>query len=223
MAHRTEDRLANQGTTSTRPRKERTENAERRRRQLVDATLTSVAENGLARTTLATVARAAGLSQGVAVFYFETKEKLLAAALSHQYGAYEESWKKALKSAGDDPARQLAALVRADLSEENCNRDALAVWFSFWGEASFRPRYAEIARDFDTSRSAEIERICAALMKDADSDAIRDAAYQIDSLTDGFWHRLYLTPETFTNDEGIRLTLAHLRNVFPERAEAFED
>ena len=215
--------MTNQGTAPTRPRKERTENAERRRRQLIEAALKSVVENGLARTTLATVAKEAGLSQGVAVFYFETKEKLLAAALAHQYRAYEASWKAALDAAGDDPARQLAALVRADLSEENCNRDTLAVWYSFWGEASFRPRYAEIARGFDASRDSEIERICTALMAGADEGAIGDAAHQIDSLTDGFWHRRFLTPETFSNEEAIRLTLAHLRAVFPNEADAFED
>ena len=41
-----------------RPRKERKENADRRRRQLLDAARRSILKNGLARTTLATVATA---------------------------------------------------------------------------------------------------------------------------------------------------------------------
>ena len=45
------------GTTpQRRPRKERKENADRRRRQLLDATRRSIAANGLQRTTFDTVA-----------------------------------------------------------------------------------------------------------------------------------------------------------------------
>ena len=63
-----------------RPRKERKANADKRRQQLLEATLRSIIHNGLAKTTLATVAAEAGLSQGIAVFYFKSKAGLLAAA-----------------------------------------------------------------------------------------------------------------------------------------------
>ena len=60
------------------------------------------------------------------------------------------------------------------------------MWFSFWGEASFRPRYAEIARDFDTLRGAEILRLCAGLMPDADDlAAVARACYGAPSGTGG--------------------------------------
>ena len=48
-----------------------------RRRQLIDATIRSVANRGLADTTIATVAREAGLSQGIINLHFQTKERLL--------------------------------------------------------------------------------------------------------------------------------------------------
>src|SRR3546814_11615880 len=54
---------------AARPRRERTENAAKRRRQLIEATIDSIVEHGLSATTLATVSDGAGLSQGVAVFY----------------------------------------------------------------------------------------------------------------------------------------------------------
>lgn len=215
--------MTQDGGNPPRQRKERKENADRRRRQLIEATLKSVVENGLAKTTLATVAREANLSQGVAVFYFESKEKLLAAALEHQYGVYENSWRTALAEAGDDPADQLKALVRADLSPENCSRDALAVWFSFWGEASFRPHYAETAREFDKAKDAVLTDLCARLLPDASEATVRDIAYGIDSMTDGFWQRFYVTPESFSDAEALRLIMAHLRIVFPDSAERFVD
>ena len=207
--------------TPPRQRKERKDNADRRRKQVIEATLRSVVENGLARTTLATVANKAGLSQGVAVFYFQSKEKLLAAALEHQYSIYETEWRDALEEAGDDPAECLAALIRADFSENLCNRDALAVWFSFWGETSFHPRYADIAQEFDNRRGAEMALLCRQLMPRASDEEAMDTAHSIDSLTDGFWQRLYLTPDSFTAHEALRLTMAHLCMVFPDRRDVF--
>src|SRR3546814_17312070 len=50
-----------------RPRRERTENAAKRRRQLIEATIDSIVEHGLPATTLATVSDGAGLSQGVEI------------------------------------------------------------------------------------------------------------------------------------------------------------
>ena len=95
------------------PRNERTENAERRRRQLLDAARRSIIANGLAKTTLATVAGEAGLSQGVAVFYFKSKGGLLAETLRDLYQSYEDHWMRAMKRAGT-PAAKLAALIDAD-------------------------------------------------------------------------------------------------------------
>ena len=75
-----------------RPRKERKENADRRRRQLLDATRRSIAACGLQRTTFDTVADQAGLSRSIAGFYFKSKTGLLAetqdATEQHQFATH---------------------------------------------------------------------------------------------------------------------------------------
>jgi TetR/AcrR family transcriptional repressor of bet genes len=43
--------------------------------------MSSIAEHGLANTTVARVAEAAGLSQGIMNFYFESKQALLDAII----------------------------------------------------------------------------------------------------------------------------------------------
>ena len=55
----------------------RTAPPEQRRRQLIEASIRSIADYGLAGTTIATVAREAGLSQGIINLHFKTKERLL--------------------------------------------------------------------------------------------------------------------------------------------------
>ena len=121
-------------TIQLRPRKERKENADRRRRQLLDATRRSIVNNGLRRTTLATVAAEAGLSPGVAVFYFQTKSALLTEALRDLYATYERNWNRLLAAAGDHPIDKLVALIDAEFDPKVCNNEFISVWFAFWGE-----------------------------------------------------------------------------------------
>jgi len=215
--------MTNAALPGQRPRKERKENADRRRKQLIEATLRSVVANGLAKTTLATVAAEAGLSQGVAVFYFNTKDDLLAAALAHQYALYEEAWSEELDQAGSDPAERLAALIRADFAPEVCNPEVLAIWFAFWGEARFRPRYGETSREFDDRRGQEIERICRDLMPGAALQEVQETAICIDAMTDGLWQRSYLSSESFGRDEAAATTFRLLRQLFPAHAARFGD
>ena len=206
-----------------RARKERTENAARRRSQLIDAALRSIAKNGLAGTTLATVAKEAGLSQGVAVFYFQTKEGLLAAALERHYERYQANWQAAREAAADEPAARLAALVGADFAPAVCAREAQIVWHAFWGEASARPLYKQIATRFDSARSEALELETRALLAELGRDPgeARALAAGIEALTDGLWLQIYLASGITDPAEARAVTGRFLVALFPERAAAF--
>lgn len=190
------------------PRKERKDNADMRRRQLLAAARRSVIQHGLARTTLATVAAEAGLSQGVAVFYFKSKNGLLAETLRSQYETYADNWRTALEAAGDDPRARLNALVEADFSPEVCSAEALSIWFAFWGEQNFTPQYAEISQEYDRDRAAAIRDICATLLPAAPRAEINAIAEWIDTLTDGFWQNIHLHPGRATRDAALASTRA---------------
>ncbi|MEZ5933520.1 MAG: TetR family transcriptional regulator C-terminal domain-containing protein [Alphaproteobacteria bacterium] len=203
---------------AARPRKERAENAAMRRRQLVAAAARSIVENGLARTTLATVSAASGLSQGVAVFYFGTKEQLFAEVLRQQYEAYQTLWRTALAGAGSQPAEQLAALIRADFDPSVCNADALAIWHAFWGEASARPLYAEISEHFDNERAETMRAVCARLLGASERSAAEIGA-GIDALTDGLWLRIHLSNGALSAADGLKLAADFVVTVFPQHTD----
>jgi AcrR family transcriptional regulator len=206
-----------------RPRRERAENAARRRAQLAEAALRSIVRNGLQGTTLATVAREAGLSQGSAVFYFKTKEGLLAAALELHYARYAANWRDALARAGAAPADRLAALVRADFDPQVCAREAQIIWHAFWGEARARPLYNEIADRFDRARSAALTEATRALLHDLGRDTAEAEALAagIEGLTDGLWLQMHLGSGVRDADTGLRIAMRFLAALFPERAAVF--
>lgn len=212
--------VASQGS-GRKPRKERKENADMRRRQILDATLKSIVTNGLAKTTLATVANEAGLSQGVAVFYFKSKTGILTEALRDQYQSYEAHWVAALGKAPEDPATRLRTIIEADFSPKICNSSALAIWFAFFGEQNFVPQYAEINREFEDKRSKMLSEICHQLVPE-DPDKASLAGGWIDTLTDGYWQKLHLFPHIYSREGALTQTLNFLQTLFPSHAEAFQ-
>ncbi|AXI56410.1 TetR family transcriptional regulator [Sulfitobacter sp. JL08] len=206
-------------TETAKPRKERKANADKRRQQLLDATLRSIVANGLTKTTLATVANEASLSQGVAVFYFKSKTGLLTEALREQYRRYEENWQQALAAAGPDHLDQLLALIRADFAPQVCNSDALSIWFAFWGEQNFTPSYADVSAQFDIRRSQAVRNVCERLLADDDQANPARIAEWIDGFTDAFWQRLHLFPKTETIENALESTFELVQQLLPDHAE----
>ena len=196
------------------PRKERKENADRRRRQLLDAARRSVLQHGLAKTTLATVAQEAGLSQGVAVFYFNSKAGLLTETLRDIYDAYETLWRAALATPGT-PVDRLMAVLEIDFCEATCGPDHLPLWFAFWGELRFSENYAELADAFDARRHAAILALWHEILPKAENDEIRQITDWMETLTDGYWSTLHLTPDGLTRQEALAGTITFLRRVVP--------
>ena len=68
----------------------RTESKEVRRQQLIDAAIHSIAQNGIAGTTMSTVTETAGLSLGIVNFHFESKQKLFEETLVFIAREYHE-------------------------------------------------------------------------------------------------------------------------------------
>ncbi|MEO1140516.1 MAG: TetR family transcriptional regulator C-terminal domain-containing protein [Pseudomonadota bacterium] len=197
------------------PRKERKQNADMRRRQLLDAARRSILNHGLAKTTLATVADEAGLSQGVAVFYFKSKGGLLSETLRDIYQGYEALWTAALDGAGDDPKAKLAALLRSDFCEEACGPDVLPLWFAFWGELRFAEDYDAIAEDFDRRRHEALLALWSELLPQADTQEVSRITEWMETLTDGYWQSLHLSPQEYDRTEVLAATKACLARLVP--------
>ena len=203
-----------------RPRGEQVENAARRRRQLIEAAIDSIVEVGFSATTLATVSRAAGLSQGVAVFYFKRKEFLLIETLRYHYDEYDAVWRGAVAAAGADPLDKLMALIFADLDPTLCTPRNLTLWNSFWGETAARPQYRIICEERDAARREVMVRLCGEVKSPivVEPWKPKSVADALDIMTDGMWTRMHIEPSHMSLDEGRRLVARFLVTVFPSEA-----
>ena len=111
------------------------------------------------------------------------------------------------------------AIVDADFDKKVCTQKKLAVWFAFWGQAKYRPNYLRIHNKFDNERSAELKRICAALIADGgyEGQSSEQAAHAVEALLDGLWLSLMLYPSYETREESRQTCLSSIARLFPDR------
>lgn len=160
-----------------------------RRAQIIEATLTIVHRDGAAGVTHRTVAKEAGITTSLTLYYFATLDDLLVAALTSVTDAYTQRIRELVDTA-DDPLDGLArliadsagqgrerALAERELSTLAARRPALrpAAW-------SWRDSVAELARtrsddpDVVEAFVALCDGLCAAILlgdQGADPEHIR--------------------------------------------------
>ncbi|TIO09631.1 transcriptional regulator BetI [Mesorhizobium sp.] len=187
-----------------------------RQLQLIEATIDSLAKRGYSETTMADVADGAGLSRGIVNFHFESKEKLLVATLQYMADEYAAHWRAALTKAGDDPARQLQALVAADFDRSICNKRKLAAWCAFWGEAKSRPTYQALCGARDAAYQNVFIDLCATL-KQSGGYAFEPQvmALALCALLEGLWLRLMMGTEDTTRETALQSANEFLSAAFP--------
>ncbi len=194
-----------------------------RRRQLIEAAIDSIAKRGLGDTTLAHVSQAAGLSQGIVNLHFENKENLLNEALKNLRLEYEENWRSALEKAPDEPAAQVAALLKSDYQAKVADVKKIAVWFAFWGEAKSRPAYKKISQERVAGYNEILEEILVRLIKEGgypDMDAA-PLTQGITSMADGLWLNLLISSRDFKRSDAENIMMQYMRQLFPSHADAF--
>jgi TetR/AcrR family transcriptional repressor of bet genes len=217
MDHDTADQRTVAGKKSDAEKRGRKASKEVRRLQLIEATIDSLAKRGYAETTMADVADGAGLSRGIVNFHFESKEKLLVATLQHMYDEYSAHWRGALERAGDDPARQLKALVAADFDRSICTKRKLAAWFAFWGEAKSRPTYQALSGARDAVYQTVFVDLCRRLKDEAGyAYEPQPLAMALSTMLEGLWLRLMMGAEDTTRETALVAASEFLSAAFPK-------
>ena len=189
-----------------------------RKQQLIDATMRTIRTHGLSKTTVARVAREAGLSTGTIGFYFQGKEQLLLGTL--QALAEETHYQVQLAfEFSHDPLETLGLVIDTCLSEEICTADKIAVWYAFVSESSARREYLDICGEFDAwfqrSLLAQVKKVCAG-NRIYSSSRVTSISRGLEGLIDGFWQDLLYEPEKFDREFARNVCHEYLQALFPD-------
>jgi AcrR family transcriptional regulator len=194
---------------------------EARRTQLIESTIETIAARGFSRTTLTEVARTAGLSHGLVLFHFETKEKLLAETLAYLAEEYRQNWQSALAAVGDDPAEQLNALIEADFAPAICTPARLAAWCAFWGEAQSRPHYQSTYGPLDEAYNRRLEDICARLSDRGGYGRLAVRVARVIRVTiEGVWLDMMTMVSPYSREEALATARTAAGLAFPDHFDA---
>ncbi|CUJ90864.1 Fatty acid metabolism regulator protein [Ruegeria denitrificans] len=195
----------------------RTESKEVRRQQLIDATIDSIAQNGIGGTTMSTVTEIAGLSLGIVNFHFKSKQNLLEETLLFLAKEHHEQWLEAIENAGLSAPEKLLAIVDAHFHPQICTPKKLAVWFAFFGEVGRRKVYRSLINDIDQERYNIALRLCSEIAAGGEYTDMppRQVANILEALYDGIWLELLTYPENFRRIEARDHITGFLSKVYP--------
>lgn len=177
-----------------------------RRRQLIDATIAAIDENGFADATVSRISARAGVSTGVVHHYFRNKDDLLEATLRDLANTLRREVVERLARA-HSPRERVLAIIDGNLAPSLFTRAGVTAWLAFWGEAPSTPRLARI-------QSIIIRRLRGnlthALRPIVAPERLAMTADGIGTMLDGLWLRAALTRGAITLEEARRLAHDYL-------------
>ncbi|MCS0503925.1 betaine-aldehyde dehydrogenase [Ancylobacter mangrovi] len=171
-----------------------------RRRQLIEATIDSLAEIGFNASTLAQIARRAGVSPGLVAHYFGDKDGLLEATLrSLSLRLYRATASRLRVAHG--PRARVQALIDANLAPEEFDQRTSSVWLAFWGQVLHSERLRRVQRVYQARMLANLRHDLRDLVA---AGEVHRLAITIAAVIDGLWLRSSLSAAGETDSVSAR-------------------
>jgi AcrR family transcriptional regulator len=185
--------------------KAREELTEARRIQILEAAVAVIGERGLCDTRIADIAARAGTSSGLIVYYFGTRDRLLAAALAYSEERFYEATARdlaRLSTATDKLVRLIELSCSAGPAGEGNWLDEWVLWLDMWARS---PRDPDVARDREVMDRRWRDTVAAIVREGQAGGEFRavdpdDFALRLSALSDG------LAIQVILNDPGVSPT-----------------
>jgi AcrR family transcriptional regulator len=183
----------------------RREPAERRRQDLVEATLAVVAEAGVRGATVRAIAERAGVTQGLIRHHFRSKEELVAAAYARHMTRMTAAVWDVAATGGETAQARLARFVAAALTPPVMAPRGVALWAGFLTEALHDPVLLGIHEKTYLAFRDLLETLIADALREAGKPTgaaqRRRLAIACNALIDGLWLEGAALPGHFGPDE----------------------
>jgi TetR/AcrR family transcriptional repressor of bet genes len=116
-------------------------NTEERRAQIAGALLQVMAKRGFEGASIAGIAKAAHLTQGLVHYHFRDKQEILLVALRRLVARHDAGLAERMAGVAGDPAGEVGAFIDFHLGlGADADPEALACWILLGGEALRQPK-----------------------------------------------------------------------------------
>jgi len=171
--------------------------------QLIEVTIDSLAEVGYVGTTLAEIARRAGVSPGLVAHYFGEKDGLLEATFRTLARAIAVHMRARLALARSPRAR-VQAVIDANLGPENFDKRTGTAWLAFWGQVLHNEGLRRVQRAYQRRMLSNLRSDLRLMIP---GEAARSLAAMIAAMIDGVWLRAALSDWQEADSESARALL----------------
>ena len=185
-----------------------------RRRMLLDAARTVIAERGLHATTVRDVAAAGEVAVGTVTYHFSGIAELLAGVLESEMAAYSAPLMTAAEQSGIG-RDGLLGLIDGLLADGERATEHWKLWLDFWALAAHREQYAGWQHQVYVDLHALVARLLVRGCADG-SLPVHDpeqAAVEVVALLDGLVVQCYLPGARLTPARGRDLLRRHLNRL----------
>jgi len=182
-----------------------------RRNQLIEAAISSLHDYGYADTTVARIAKKAGVSSGIVHHYFDGKDDLLFATMQHMLRVLRAETLRNLKQA-TTPRTRLSAIVEANFAPSQYSPDVMSAWLALYGSARQSPNLTRILKLYDSRLKSNLRD---ALKKLTDQEKAAELAIGVSALIDGIWLRAALLGDGYNRDTAIHLVRSYIDCQLP--------
>jgi AcrR family transcriptional regulator len=162
--------------------------ADQRREQMLQAALEVIVERGYAETRITDVAKQAGTSAALVIYYFKTRDQLLTEAIRYSEDTWYATGTRRLAAISTAAGRLEEIVAMTCLPETDPNEPGTwLVWLDLWAQAARNPGVAAVRQKSDdrwrdTIRSLVLEGQEAGEFSQVDPD---DFAVTLSALLDG--------------------------------------
>jgi TetR/AcrR family transcriptional repressor of bet genes len=167
-----------------------------RRRQLIEATIATIHQDGFQDTTVAGISRRAGLSVGLVNHYFEGKGELLEATMETLSERTLEDVRDGIER-GTTPREKLMGFIEGQFAPNQRSPEAISAWLSFYAQVPENPGFARIEYRFDEELLALLRPLLVPLVP---AKRLETLAQTLVALVYGLWLRHAHNPERFDLD-----------------------
>jgi betaine-aldehyde dehydrogenase len=181
----------------------RDEGEEARRIQLVEVTIDSLAEVGYVGTTLAEIARRAGVSAGLVAHYFGDKDGLLEAAFRTLARSLAVRVRARLALAHTARGR-VQAVIDTNLAPEEFDKRTGTAWLAFWGQVLHVSGLKRVQTAYQRRMLSNLRNDLRHMIP---GEEARSLAAMIAAMIDGVWLRAALSEWQEADSESARALL----------------
>lgn len=171
--------------------------------QLVEVTIDSLAEVGYVGTTLAEIARRAGVSPGLVAHYFDDKDGLLEAAFRTLARTLAVRVRARLALART-PRGRVQAVIDTNLAPEEFDKRTGTAWLAFWGQVLHVRGLKRVQTAYQRRMLSNLRNDLRRMISGEDA---RSLAAMIAAMIDGVWLRAALSEWQEADSESARALL----------------